>query len=67
VDIPYTYIRGSADSIDYLPMVEFEINIVSPGGPDPGLTIIILILSVAGGVILLGSAYIILKERKIIN
>ncbi|MFW9873150.1 MAG: nitrous oxide reductase family maturation protein NosD, partial [Candidatus Thorarchaeota archaeon] len=65
VDTPYTYIRGSADSIDYLPITEEKI--IMPSGLDPGLIAIIVILSVAGAVIAIGSAYIVLKERKLLR
>ncbi|MFX0011700.1 MAG: nitrous oxide reductase family maturation protein NosD [Candidatus Hermodarchaeota archaeon] len=65
VDIPYTNIRGSADSIDYLPISEEEIIISR--GLDPGLITIIVILSIAGAVIAIGSAYIVLKERRLLG
>ena len=60
VDIPYVHIGGTAGSIDYLPMVE----IPSPGGSDPGVIVVIVIVSIIGGVSLVVAIFIILLKKE---
>jgi len=60
VDIPYNYIGGTAGSIDYLPIAES----IAPGGFDPGVIPIIVVVSIGGGLIIIGVAYIYLKKRE---
>ena len=60
VDNPYTYIGGTAGSIDYLPIAED----LTPGGLDPGVIATIVVVSIGGGLILIGVAYMYLKKRE---
>ena len=61
VDSPYTYIGGSAGSIDYLPIAA-----LTPTGLDPGIIALIVVLSVIGGVAIIGVILrIFLKRGKI--
>jgi parallel beta-helix repeat protein len=64
VDNPYTYIGGTAGSIDYLPLTGCSIPDGTPGGLPPGVIVIIIVTSVGGGLILIGIAYMYLKERR---
>ena len=59
VDIPYNYIGGTAGSIDYLPIAP-----TSPSGLDPEVIAIIIVVSVAGGLGLIGAAYMFLIKRR---
>ncbi|MFX0021993.1 MAG: nitrous oxide reductase family maturation protein NosD [Candidatus Hermodarchaeota archaeon] len=49
VDTPYTYIGGSAGSIDYLPIAPKP-----PGGLDPAVIAVIVVVSVIGGLVIIG-------------
>ncbi|MFX1532324.1 MAG: nitrous oxide reductase family maturation protein NosD [Promethearchaeota archaeon] len=59
VDIPYIYIGGIAGSIDYLPIAEE----LAPGGLDPGVIAVIVMISVIGGVVLLGVVLVLLEKK----
>jgi parallel beta-helix repeat protein len=58
VDTPYTYIGGSAGSIDYLP-----IAIRIPNGLDPMVIAIIIVVSVIGGIAIVVVILIMLKKQ----
>ncbi|MFW9971966.1 MAG: nitrous oxide reductase family maturation protein NosD, partial [Candidatus Odinarchaeota archaeon] len=58
VDIPYTYIGGSAGSIDYLPIAS-----ITPGGLDPGIIAVIVVVSILGGLALIGAILVILLKK----
>ena len=59
VDIPYTYIGGTAGSIDYLPIAEQR----APDGLDTGVIVVIVVLSVIGGFVLVGGILVILEKK----
>ncbi|UCC18856.1 MAG: right-handed parallel beta-helix repeat-containing protein, partial [Promethearchaeota archaeon] len=59
VDIPYTYIGGTAGSIDYLPIAEK----LAPEGLDPGVIAIIVIVSIIGGLTITGVILRILEKK----
>ncbi|MFX1389508.1 MAG: nitrous oxide reductase family maturation protein NosD [Promethearchaeota archaeon] len=58
VDIPYTYIGGSAGSIDYLPIAP-----VTPGGLDPAIIAVIVVLSVIGAIAIISAILIVLTKK----
>ncbi|MBY8990689.1 MAG: right-handed parallel beta-helix repeat-containing protein [Candidatus Lokiarchaeota archaeon] len=60
VDNPYNYIGGSAGSIDYLPIAEG----VSGNPLPPGVIAVIIVVSVAGGLGLIGAVYMFLIKRR---
>ncbi|MFW9881312.1 MAG: NosD domain-containing protein [Candidatus Thorarchaeota archaeon] len=61
VDIPYIYIGGTAGSIDYLPIAEYVPG--APNGLDPGVIAIIVVVSVMGGLAIIGVILRILLKR----
>jgi len=63
VDSPYTDIGGSAESIDYLPIAEDVSG--TPSGLPPGVIAVIVVVSIVGGLGLIGAAYIFLKKRRV--
>ncbi|MFX0060102.1 MAG: NosD domain-containing protein, partial [Candidatus Heimdallarchaeota archaeon] len=58
VDNPYTYIGGSAGSIDYLPIAA-----LIPEGLDPWIIALIVVLSVIGGIAIISVILRILLKR----
>jgi len=58
VDNPYIYIGGSAGSIDYLPIAS-----ITPRGLDPGLIAVIVVVSIIGGLAIIGVILRILLKR----
>ncbi|MFX1281420.1 MAG: nitrous oxide reductase family maturation protein NosD [Promethearchaeota archaeon] len=61
VDTPYIYIGGTAGSIDYLPIAEQR----APSGLDPGVIAVIVVVSVLGGLSIIGVilVYLVRKGR----
>lgn len=59
VDIPYNYIGGTAGSIDYLPIAEK----IKSGGLDPGVIVVIVVVSVLGGLALIGAVLFFLDKK----
>lgn len=61
VDTPYTYIGGTSGSIDYFP-----IALRPPSGLDPAVIVVIVVISVIGGLAIIGAILgILLKKGKI--
>lgn len=58
VDNPYTYIEGSAGSVDYLPM-----TLQPPGGLDPVIIAIIIVVSIIGGIAVVVVILLILERQ----
>ncbi|MFX1411533.1 MAG: nitrous oxide reductase family maturation protein NosD [Promethearchaeota archaeon] len=58
VDSPYTFIGGTAGSIDYLPIAR-----LTSGGLDPSIIAIIVVLSVIGGIAIISAILIVLTKK----
>ena len=63
VDIPYTYIGGSAGSIDYLPIAPTPAS-THPSGFDPAVLALIITLSIIGGVAVVAIVVILMRLKK---